>query len=145
MSNTYTAERFGPTLGEVARAWRNRLDERLRPLGLSQAQWLVLLHLSRSEDGLMQKELAERVGIEGPTLVRQLDRMADAGWIERRDHPADRRAKIVVLTPKAESITRRIDTVVRKLREELLTGITADELATALSVLQRIRDAMDRE
>ena len=61
-------DNLGILVGETARLWRYALDQRLQPLGLSQAKWLVLLHLSR-ENGLMQKQLARRVGIEPPTLA----------------------------------------------------------------------------
>ena len=75
---------IGALLGETGRAWRYRLDQRLKPLGLSQAKWITLLKLAGAEDGMTQKELAERLGIESPTLARLLDRMAADGWIERR-------------------------------------------------------------
>jgi MarR family transcriptional regulator for hemolysin len=88
-------EHLGMAIGETARCWRTKLNERLRPLGLSQSRWMVLLHLSKRGDGVVQKALAEWLGIEGPTLVRILDRMTEDGWIERRESTTDRRAKTV--------------------------------------------------
>ena len=62
-------ERLGPLLHGTARAWRLKLDQRLKPMGLSQAKWRTLLHLSLAGDALTQAEIAERLGIEQPSLV----------------------------------------------------------------------------
>lgn len=133
-------EEFGRCVGETARAWRARLDERLAPLGLSQARWLVVLHLDRERGGLIQKELAQRLGIEGATLVGLLDRMAADGWVERRECAHDRRSKTVHLTPKSRAASREIKAVAAQLRRELLAGIPRAELECCFKVLGRIKD-----
>ena len=66
-------DQFGFRLGRLARFWRARLDEKMRPHGLTQARWVVMVHLRRGGNGFKQKELADFVGIEGPTLVHILD------------------------------------------------------------------------
>ena len=101
--------RFSALLQEASRLWRQRLDRRLRHLDLSQSQWMVLLKVPAG--GLTQKVLAESVGVEGPTLVGLLDRLERNGWIKRGVYEEDRRAKRVVLTPKA----RKARAAVRKL------------------------------
>ena len=70
-------EAFALELGRVSRRWRTRLDERLKITGLTQARWSTLLHLARGERCMTQRELAERVGIEGPTMIRLLDARTD--------------------------------------------------------------------
>ena len=90
-------DEFGLVLFGTARAWRTKLDQRLRPLGFSQGKWRTLMNLSRGGDKLTQKEIAERMGIEEPTLAGLLNRLESDGWIERRESPADRRCKIVHL------------------------------------------------
>ncbi|MGD8927262.1 MAG: MarR family transcriptional regulator [Thioalkalispiraceae bacterium] len=136
-------EQLGMTIGEVARIWRTRLNERLRPLGLSQSRWMVLLLLSRRGDGVMQKQLAEWIGIEGPTLVRTLDRMTEDGWLERRESKHDRRVKTVHLTEQSISIIKQINQIANGLRRELLTDISSDELETCMHVLQKIKQAAE--
>ncbi len=133
------AEQIGPLLGETARAWRFCLDRRLKPLGLSRAKWMVLVHLSKNKEGMVQKDLACRLGIEGPTLVGLLDRMSHDGWIERRPFGGDRRSKTVHLTEKAESIADDIHQTAAVLRQEILDGISEEELAQCVRVLQRIK------
>ncbi len=133
-------EQFGILLGETARVWRSRLDQRLKPLGLSQAKWLVLLHLSHGGDKMIQKELAERIGIEGPTLVGLLDRMARDGWLERHESSEDRRSKTVHLTDKANDVLRHIRSVATQLRRELLSGMSPDDLRLCMQVLERVKE-----
>jgi len=132
-------DHLGQLLGETARAWRANLDRRLRPLNLSGARWLVLLHLARSPEPLMQKDLAERVGIGGPSLVALLDRMAGDGWIERRPGGGDRRSKTVHLTARARRVIPRIEETAGALRRELLAGLPQEDLRCCVRVLRRIR------
>jgi len=81
--------------------------------------------------GKTQKELAILLGIEGPTLVGLLDRLAHDGWIERREADYDRRAKTVHLRPKARELLRDINEVAASLRQELLSDMTFEEIAIA--------------
>src|SRR5207237_4765338 len=94
---------FGQVLFGTARAWRTKLDQRLRPLGLSQGKWRTLMHLSQGGNRLTQKEIAERRGIEGATLAGLLDRLENDGWIQRRDSAQDRRRKPVHRQPGSMS------------------------------------------
>lgn len=131
-------ERIGLDLGRLARLWRARLDERLAPLGLTQAKWVILLHLDRCGGTLPQRELVIRVGVEGPTLVRVLDGLERRGLIERRDCPSDRRSKIVTLTPAAAPLIARIAAIAGALREEALAGLDDEALAACHAALRRM-------
>lgn len=140
---TTAEENLGFLVAETARLWRYALDQRLQPLGLSQAKWVVLLHLSR-EDGLIQKHLAQRVGIEPPTLVDLLDRLAEDGWITRRESSADRRSKTVQLTPKAQEVLKQIRATGLQLRRELIAGIPRKDIERCADVLAHIKQAVER-
>ena len=132
-------ETFAMLLGEVSRLWRRSLDERLKPLGLSQAKWRALLHLSFG-DGISQRELSERIGIEGPTLVGLLDRLAKDGYIQRRESADDRRCKTVHLSAKAHATLSEIKRVNNQLRRELLGDVPPKQLHTAIDTLQHVKD-----
>ena len=136
-----TTNNFGVLLHEVARYWRAELDRRLRHLGLSQSQWLVLIKLP--DEGMTQTVLARKVGIEGSTLVRLLDRLQANGWIERRDVPGDRRAKRVVPTAKAKTLQHEVAVIAQALREQLLAGIDPARVAIAAEVLSQLRQKLE--
>lgn len=133
-------ERLGFLLNETARAWRTTLDQRLKPLGLSMGKWTTLAHLARGGDKLTQSEIAARVGIEGPTLAGILDRLAQDGWIKRKDHAEDRRCKTVHLQARAATVLDRIFSTAQDLRHELLAEIPQRDLETCVRVLSQIRD-----
>lgn len=137
-SNYQRIDRFGAALAETARVWRMKLDQRLRPLGLSQAKWRTLLNVARGGEGMAQTTLAERIGVEGPTLVGLLDRLARDGWIERRPCSSDRRIRRVYLTPRAQDALQEIEAVAAQLRKELCGGIPEDDLLRCLRVLGQV-------
>ena len=137
-------ERFGPLLHGVARAWRLKLDQRLKPMGLSQAKWRTLLHLALAQGALTQSEIAGRLGIEEPTLVNLLHRLERAGWVARRTAPHDRRCKTVHLGSRAQHAIEQINATATNLREELLSDIPTDDLQRCMQVLDRIRKKAER-
>lgn len=141
----FDVERIGFLLGETARSWRLKLDARLKPMGLSQAKWRTLLHLSLADEVLTQAEIAARLGIEEPTLVNLLHRLERGGWVARRNAAHDRRCKTVHLGKRAQRIIAQINAAAAKLRSELLADIPKAELQTCMGVLARIRDKAEDE
>lgn len=131
-------ERFGLHLGLVARLWRAEIDRRLAAFGLTESRWLTLLHLSRLDEAATQRELAEAVGVRGPTLVRTLDRLEAEGLIERRTEASDRRAKTVHLRAEAAPVLERIETTVAAVRAEIFSDISHAEVTTCLKVFEKI-------
>lgn len=138
-ATTDPAYRFGLRLAEVSRLWRQELDLRLKPLGLSTARWVALVNLAAHPEGMTQNALALRVGIKGSTLVRQLDLLESDGWVERRDSPGDRRVKRVFLTPKAKPALASIAAVGSRLRFELLGDADEADIRTAIALLDRVK------
>lgn len=127
----------------VSRLWRQRLDERLRPLGLSQAKWAALYRLARLERAPTQAELAAELGVEGPTVARLLARLEASGHIERRPSPADRRLKVVHLTARARAEAASIDRIARKLRAELLAGLDPAAVEATWQVLRELQHRLE--
>ncbi|MNQ16009.1 Transcriptional regulator SlyA [compost metagenome] len=130
--------RFAMQLAQMSRAWRAELDRRLLGMGLSQARWLVLLHLSRFEELPTQRELAKSVGVEGPTLARLLDSLEAQGLIQRMAVAEDRRAKKIALCPPARPLIEKIENISSQLRQELFAGIDDEELRRCQQVHARI-------
>jgi MarR family transcriptional regulator, transcriptional regulator for hemolysin len=140
----FDPETFGPLLGGTARAWRLKLDERLRPMGLSQARWRTLLHLSRAREPLTQSQIAQNLAIEEPTLVTSLHRLEKEGWVIRKSSARDRRCKTVHLQPKAKKVIDRINATALRLRHELIREIPAREMQVCMRVLAQVHEQIDR-
>lgn len=135
---------LGLVLFGTARAWRTRLDQRLRPLGLSQGKWRTLIHLSQGGNKLTQKEIADRMGIESATLAGLLDRLQEDGWIERRGSAADRRCKTVHLQRRSKAVLDKIFNTAHDLRTELIEDISQRDLEACIRVLARIREKAEK-
>jgi MarR family transcriptional regulator for hemolysin len=142
MQHMQPREQFGRLIGETYRLWRMRINERLRPLGLSQARWTTLRALSRGGDAMPQVELAARVGIEAPTLVGILDGLAHSGFVQRRASTSDRRVKTVHLTAKALRKLEQIELVAQELRREVTQNVDAATLATAIDALEVVKNQL---
>ena len=125
-------------LGDTNRLLRRRFDARARAFGVSRAQWQVLFALSRNE-GINQTGLADYLEVETITLCRMVDRLADAGLVERRPDPADRRAWRLHLLPAAHPILERMKALGDEVVAEAIAGVDAARLETAIAALTAMR------
>ncbi|MDB5616281.1 MarR family transcriptional regulator [Tardiphaga sp.] len=135
---------LGLLVARLSRVWRRRADQALSAHGLSEATARPLLILSRGGTCVRQGVLADEMGLEGPSVVRLIDLLAAEGLVERHEDPTDRRAKILHLTPLGEAKADEIKRVMRRVRAELLKGVTPDELAVTFDVLRRIELSASR-
>src|SRR5205814_9454003 len=128
---------FAFLVNDVARRFGRRFDHNGRRLGLTRAQCRTLGYIARNE-GINQAGLAELLEIRPMTLVRQIDRMEEAGWIERRPDPTDRRARRLFLTAKAWPVLGRIRNVANVTRDDALVRLTAHEAEQLIGWLHRV-------
>lgn len=127
----------GYRLADNSRQLRRLFDERVRGLGLTGPQARLLLSLERHPNE-NQAFYAERLEIEPITLTRIVDRLEDAGWVERQADPADRRARILHLTAKSRGIVTRLRGNVEALFEDMLDGFDPAERDLFAHALERI-------
>jgi MarR family transcriptional regulator, transcriptional regulator for hemolysin len=132
---------FGFLVNDVARLFGRRFSHNGSRLGLTREQCRTLGYLARNE-GINQAGLADLLEIRPMTLVRQIDRMEDAGWIERRPDPADRRARRLSLTAKARPILGRIWDVANDTRDEALVRLSPAESKQLIELLRRVHASL---
>ncbi len=130
-------------ISDVGRLLRTYADQRARLMGMTRAQWSVLLRLERNE-GLIQADLADVLDIQPITLTRLIDRLCDNGLVERRPDPNDRRAKFLFLTPAARPLLDRIVGEIEDLSETILAGVEPAAVDTMMSQLGLARDNLKR-
>ncbi|RUQ74474.1 MarR family transcriptional regulator [Azospirillum doebereinerae] len=133
------APTLGLLLNDTARLLRRRFDQRARHLGLTRAQWNVIAMLFRNE-GINQAGLADLLEVEPITLCRQIDRMEEAGWVERHPDPNDRRARLLRLTGKAHAILEQGRAVAAEVYAEALAGMPPDAEAQLGALLAQVRN-----
>ena len=135
----------GFLLHDVSRLIRKRFDRRARALGITRAQWRVLVHLAPRQ-GINQSALADILELDNVTLGRHIDRLEDTGWLERRPDPEDRRAWRLYLTDRSRPLLDRMEALAVTTQAEALTGIPRAELDRLMATLMSIkRNILSRE
>ena len=129
---------IGYMLSDVARLIRTVFDRRVRRLGLTRAQWLVLTRLHR-RPGASQTELAEMLEIDRASAGRLIDRMEKAGWVERRADGTDRRINRLHLTPEARKAHARMWKVAEATLDDALATLSPRERRQFTELTARVK------
>jgi len=134
---------LGFILNDISRLARKEFDRRVRSLGLTRAQWMFLYYLAR-QPGSSQSDLAETLQMERISVSRQAQRLERMGWIERAEHRDDARAYRLRLTPKAQRVASRLETIAAQLREEYMHDIPPRRREALIDDLLRVKCALLR-
>jgi MarR family transcriptional regulator, transcriptional regulator for hemolysin len=129
---------FTSAVMALGRRWRNRLNEELALIGQTQARWESLFWIEAAGGHATQSEVAQRVGIEGPTFARMLDRLEKEKLVVRRASKSDRRTKTIALCKGAAPRLKEISDMTDRLRSRLLEDVDPVELAACIAVIRRI-------
>lgn len=125
-------------LHDTARLLKNRFEQRRKCETLTRAQWHLTAYLARNE-GITQARLADLLEVEPITVCRMVDRMEEAGWVERRADPADRRVRRLYMTDKAWGVFDQMRAIASEVSEDVLGALTPLERATFIALLERVR------
>jgi MarR family transcriptional regulator, transcriptional regulator for hemolysin len=138
-------ERFANALHGTGRAWRQAIDRRLKYLGVSQASWMTIAVAAKAREPLSQSELADRLAVEGATMVAMVDRLAKAGLVRREPSTADRRIKRVVVTEAGYRLFDAVKTEAAAVRKELLSKLDPGKLEAATEVLEALQGMIETD
>ena len=128
----------GFLISDVARLLRTAFDRRVRSLGLTRSQWLVINRLHR-RPGATQSELAEMLEVEKATAGRMVDRMEKKGWVVRRPDAADRRVNRLHLTDEADVIQLRLAQISERTVDDALALLSAGEREEFSDLMRRVK------
>ena len=131
-------------ISETAHALRKAFDRRAVGMGVTRAQWKVLFRLSR-QPGLRQIELADILDIEPITLSRIVDRLEEAGLVERVADPADRRAWRLHVTVRGRPLIAKLRAVADEMISEAFAGIDPKDVEITRAVLGKVRENASRD
>lgn len=121
------------------------MDRRLKYLGMSQASWMTVAMAAKADSPLSQSELADRLGIEGATMVAMVDRLVSAGLVSREASTTDRRVKRVVLTRAGLDLYEKVKNEAAALRRELLADVDPKKLLAATELLELLQAKIDAQ
>jgi len=129
---------LGTDLARLVRIWRSLIDQRLKPLELTQTHWVTLHNIHQLPPDQSQIQLAKAIGIEQPSLVRTLDQLEEKGLITRTTCANDRRAKRIKLTEEAAPIISEVEHVIDATRDDILAGISQQEIDKMVTLIARL-------
>jgi len=133
-----TGEPIGLQLAQTTKVVRRAFDEALTQAGGSLPIWLVMVALKNHHHGT-QRDLAEVMEIEGPTLTHHLNRMERAGLLMRTRDPQNRRVHQVTLTAAGEALFEQLLGAVTAFDRRLRRGLGKTDLDTLGAVLDQLR------
>lgn len=129
---------LGTDMARLVRIWRALIDQRLKPLELTQTHWITLHNIHKLPPEQSQIQLAKAIGIEQPSLVRTLDQLEEKGLISRSTCSNDRRAKRISLTHQAEPIITQVEHVISATRDDILDGISPAEIDKMVMLVAKL-------
>lgn len=127
----------------AARRYKSQIDDTLAAHGFTHARFEVLAALDLAPEGITQGQLAKFMRIEGPTLVRLLNRLEQEGLVRRLPSGADRRTKGIGLTERGRESVRRLEPVVEERRLRILDTLTGKDIAEGTRVLDEVLKRLD--
>ena len=137
-------ERFADALHAAARSWRHAVDRRLKASGVTQASWMAIAVAAKARTPLSQSELADRLGVEGATMVAMMDRLVRAGLLERQPSQSDRRVNRVIVTEAGSRLLNAVKADASAVRKELLAPLDPKKLAAATELLEDLQGIIDQ-
>ncbi|MGW0436709.1 MarR family winged helix-turn-helix transcriptional regulator [Micromonospora sp. NPDC003197] len=126
-------------LVKVAKLYRGAQATLLAELGLHPGQDVTLWHLGQEPAGLLVNEIADRLGVEPPTVTRTLARLESGGWFTREPVPGDRRAVRIQLTEKGRATLPQVEAMWQKLADTATAGLDPAERQQLVTLLDRVR------
>lgn len=131
---------LGWSLGRVFRLWRSAISRSVKPMGMTEARWSVLMNLNTLGEGTSQHMLATELGIEMPSLNRTVNQLVELNLVERRAHPSDGRCQCLWFTQAGQESLQTLTDCVDAVRAELIEGVSEEELNTVFAVLKKIEN-----
>jgi MarR family transcriptional regulator for hemolysin len=110
--------------------------------GLSGSQWRIIVALSIKE-GMNQKEIADLIFLETPTLVPAIDKMEKVGLVERRADPKDRRNNRIFLTKKSRMLIEPVVDFILEFQKMSTKNVSAKDLEITKEVLRKMAKNAD--
>jgi MarR family transcriptional regulator, transcriptional regulator for hemolysin len=137
-------ERFSDALHSTSRSWRQAVDRKLKYLGVSQASWMTIAIAAKARSPLSQSELADKLAVEGATMVAMIDRLVKAGLVNREASTTDRRVKRVILTAAGMKVYEKVKAEAATLRKDLLANTDQKKLLIATELLEGLQGIIDK-
>jgi DNA-binding MarR family transcriptional regulator len=110
----------------------------LEPLGIGPREFLLMRFVAAT-DGQSQQALAERLGVPPSRMVAMVDHLEEAGLVEMRPDPEDRRVRGLHLTRKGRGVLDKASKIAIDYETRLCSGINREEREQLIDLLQKLQ------
>ena len=128
---------IGVKFSVIARQMRKRFDRTVELDGITRAKWSTVVAIARNP-GATQRSIAAMLEITEVAAGQMINRLCEDGYLERREHPTDRRAYCLYVTPAAQPLLVRLAEIAKRLEAETFAGFTEAELARLDALLDKL-------
>lgn len=131
---------FGFVIYSASKMMQKAFDLELRnKTGINLVQSKVIFALNM-QSGPTQRELADKIGVESPTLVPIIDKMEQDGYVKRKLDSKDRRIKRIYSTAKADSMWDSMMECAAQIRKTAIRDLSESEIKSALGVVKKMTE-----
>lgn len=113
------------------------LEKRLNHYNITRSQWIALYYI-KNNNMITQKQLADKMSLKEPSVVRLLDKMELYGWVNRISSSDDKRMKFLILTDSGKEIETAMLDVAEKFKSDVLNGISLEDLDVFKATLNKM-------
>lgn len=143
-SRVYQEYRLSRMLVLSSRRWVTLIDDAVRhATGCTRTTWQTLFAIAFSGDRVTTLNLADRVGIQWPSLVRTLNALESDGLITRTENPEDKRSRWIQMTDRGRQTLKEVQPVLDSVRSKVLNGLSDKEVLQLTTLLSRVYDGVD--
>jgi DNA-binding MarR family transcriptional regulator len=135
-------ERFENALRNIATAWRQALDRRLRRLGMNQVGWMTIAAATQARSPLSQSALADTLAVSPASMVHTIDCLVRNGLVKRESSAADRRLKQIVVTAAGAHLYSLLRDEVAAIRRRMLAAVELDKLVHLTEFLEKLQEPL---
>ena len=130
---------IGFIINRTAKVLIHAFDQELRnKLDITFGQWKIIITLVNNDDGLSQKEIADKLGLEGPTIIPIIDKLEKDGFVKRMVDKNDRRNNRIFLTEKTISHLNLMINCALKIKEISIRDISEENISITKDTLEKM-------
>ncbi|WP_349947813.1 MarR family transcriptional regulator [Lacrimispora sp. BS-2] len=118
------------------------LEKRLNNFNITRSQWIALYYI-KNNNMITQKQLADKMSLKEPSVVRLIDKMERYGWVNRISSNDDKRMKFLILTDSGKEIETAMLDVAEKFKSDVLNGISFEDLDVFKSTLNKMLENIE--
>lgn len=135
--NPLHEKNLGHLCARTARAFRAHMERRTQEIGLPFSQAIVLMYLHHHNSSSLA-EMARDLCFAHPSVLRQVDALEEAGYVERKPHPEDRRVKVIELTATGKAQVELLIEIAEDIQRQVTVGFKSDEIKELRESLQKL-------